>query len=194
MQNIEYNPLGWAKDKVLKDEILKALRTTEEKDFIFAVSVQGHGKYPDSYSEPDGIRVGGLSAPAKTSQYEYYEDQIREMDDFLRELVDALSAYDEDVVLVLYGDHLPSLDITDGHLSAGSVYQTEYVIWSNTTLPEQDEDLEAFQLTAKVFDLFGISGTLPPYHTMWKDSDEYLENLKILEYDLAYGEKYALKN
>lgn len=48
MNNIEYNPIGWAKDKVLTTEILKTLETTETSDFIFTISVQPHGKYPET--------------------------------------------------------------------------------------------------------------------------------------------------
>ncbi|MGM9624336.1 MAG: LTA synthase family protein [Eubacteriales bacterium] len=47
MQNVIYNPLGWAKDAVLTDEIMKCLNSTTGADFVFAVSVQPHGKYPD---------------------------------------------------------------------------------------------------------------------------------------------------
>ncbi|PKM93581.1 MAG: arylsulfatase [Firmicutes bacterium HGW-Firmicutes-1] len=48
MNNVEYNPLGWAKDNVLTTEILKALNAKETQDFIYAISVQPHGKYPDT--------------------------------------------------------------------------------------------------------------------------------------------------
>ncbi|MBQ3064793.1 MAG: sulfatase-like hydrolase/transferase [Clostridia bacterium] len=48
MQNVEYNPLGWAKDIVLTEEIMACLANTESQDFVFAVSVQPHGKYPDN--------------------------------------------------------------------------------------------------------------------------------------------------
>ena len=50
MHDVERNPLGWAKDSVLTEEILKALCSTEGRDLVFTVSVQPHGKYP---TEPD---------------------------------------------------------------------------------------------------------------------------------------------
>ena len=48
MNNVEYNPIGWAKDYVLTPEILKALEAQDARDFIYAISVQPHGKYPSS--------------------------------------------------------------------------------------------------------------------------------------------------
>ena len=47
MTDVTENPLGWAKDAVLTKEIRACLDSTAEQDFVFAVSVQPHGKYPD---------------------------------------------------------------------------------------------------------------------------------------------------
>ncbi len=47
MENVTYNPLGWAKDAVLTDTVQQCLRATDTADVIFAVSVQPHGRYPD---------------------------------------------------------------------------------------------------------------------------------------------------
>ena len=41
------NPLGWTKDSVLTDEIVKCLDSTEGPDYVYTISVQGHGAYPD---------------------------------------------------------------------------------------------------------------------------------------------------
>ena len=43
----EKNPNGWVKDEVLTDEILKCLDSTEGPDYVYTISVQGHGAYPD---------------------------------------------------------------------------------------------------------------------------------------------------
>ena len=47
MTDVVCNPLGWAKDAVLTHEIRACLDSTAGTDFVFAVSVQPHGKYPD---------------------------------------------------------------------------------------------------------------------------------------------------
>jgi len=48
MNNVEYNPIGWAKDNILTTEIFKALDAKNTRDFIYTISVQPHGKYPDT--------------------------------------------------------------------------------------------------------------------------------------------------
>lgn len=53
MQNVEYNPIGWAKDMCLVDEIVKALDSDEGQNFVFTISVQGHGKYQRGAGEED---------------------------------------------------------------------------------------------------------------------------------------------
>ena len=98
------NELGWTKDRVLTDEIIKCLDSTEDQpDYVYTISVQGHGAYPDEpILEDPEITVSGAPTEAKNNQWEYYVNEIREMDDFVKELVEALEDYPEDVVLVLW--------------------------------------------------------------------------------------------
>ena len=114
------------------------------------------------------------------------------MDNFIGELIEKLSERDEETVLVLYGDHLPTFDFTDDMLSNGDKFQTQYVIWSNFQMDKQDKELQAYQLSAYVMNRLGISeGYIMKYHQSKQDlpEDEYLKNLKILEYDILYGKK-----
>ena len=62
MNDLEYTPLGWAKDGVLTEEIIKALDSTvDQQDFIYTISVQGHGDYPEyEVLENPAITVGGI--------------------------------------------------------------------------------------------------------------------------------------
>lgn len=38
--------MDWSKDDILLTHIKDALDSTEQEDFVFTVSVQGHGNYP----------------------------------------------------------------------------------------------------------------------------------------------------
>lgn len=190
--NPEMNPRKWCKDSVLTNEIMNAINTTEEKDLVFTVSVQGHGKYPTSkvYKDP-AITVGGIESEGLTNAYEYYVNQIHEMDQFIKELTDTLENYDEDVVLVLYGDHLPSLDITDSQLVNNDVYQTKYVIWSNFRMRKIDTDLKAYQLSSTVLGRLGIeNGFLTKFHQTQAGKASYLDDLQAIQYDVLYGKQY----
>ena len=82
---------------------MDVLESTDEQDFIYTISVQGHGTYP-SYQviEEPLITVSGIEDEERRNQFEYYVNQIKEMDDFIGELTDTLSKFDEDIILVMY--------------------------------------------------------------------------------------------
>lgn len=188
----EYTPTGWAKDFYLTDEILKSINSTIGTDFVYTISVQGHGDYPkDKILENPEITLTGLEDAETNNAFTYYVNQIHEMDKFLGELTTALSNLAEDTVLVLYGDHLPTLGLADEDLKNGSIFQTEYVVWSNFDLSREDEDLTAYQLTSSVLESLNINnGVLTKFHNQFKNSSDYLDDLKLLQYDMLYGEKY----
>ena len=192
MEVEEFTSKDWAKDFYLTDEILKSLDSTDGSDFVYTISVQAHGDYPkEQVLENPIITVGGLPDEGTTNAFTYYINQLYEVDQFIGQLTEALSQRDEDTVLVLFGDHLPTLGFKDEDLDNGSIFQTEYVVWSNFDLEREDEDLTAYQLTASVLDSLNIdSGVLTKFHNQFKDSEDYLSDLKLLQYDMLYGEKY----
>lgn len=198
MENLSYNPIGWAKDKVLTGQIQHILKATSEPDLIYTITVQDHGKYPTELLENPNIKVSGFAPEDEERQnaFTYYVNQCHETDAFLGSLIATLNAFEEPVVLVLYGDHLPNLDITEEELASGNLFQTEYVIWSNKKMLEdyelskKNENLYAYQLSAHVLKLFGMNnGLLTKFHQMYHNYDNYKSNLKILQYDMLYGKK-----
>ena len=159
MNDREPTPNGWVKDKILTKEIVKALDSTKKKDFIFTVSVQGHGEYPTDvteFIEDPKITISGMEDEERANKLTYYVNEINEMDQFLKELTDTLSEYPEDVILAIYGDHLPSLGFSDEELENGSTFETEYVLWSNFDMEKKDEDIQAYQLVSRIFDRMGL--------------------------------------
>ena len=194
MENVEYNPIGWARDAVLTEEILKALDSTQGQNFVFAITVQGHGKYQrgvDS-TEVEGLNVLWEDHAEDSEALAYYLSQLRETDEFIGELVAALERRAEPTVLVLYGDHLPNFNIGAEQLANGDVFETEYVIWNNLGLPVEDKDLSAYQLSAEVLRQLGMSGgILSKYHQQMSGSESYIDGLNLLEYDMLYGDFYC---
>ena len=188
------NPLGWTRDRVLTEEIIKCLDSTEDQpDYVYTISVQGHGSYPEEpeLEEPE-ITVTGSPTEAKNNQWEYYVNQIREMDDFVKELTDALEEYPEDVVLVMYGDHLPTMDLTVEDVKNRYLFQTQYVMWDNFGLEKKNVNLAAYQMAAEVLDRVGIhEGTIFRYHQARRNTKNYQVDLETLQYDLLYGERYS---
>lgn len=193
MEGVDFNPTGWARDEVLTGEIVKALTATPGSDFIYAISVQAHGKYPETVvDDTQQITISGLEEEGRRIAFEYFVNQLRETDAFIEALVAELARWDEPVVLVLFGDHLPSLGIENEDLNNGDRYQTEYVIWSNFDLDAEDKDLCAYQLGAHVLKQLGISkGLITKLHQAFENREVYMKALEFLEYDLISGEQIA---
>ena len=193
MLRVQRNPLGWAKDGILTEEILKALDSTEGQDMVYTVSVQAHGKYPTEVLDPNQpISVVGELEGINPIGFEYYVNQIYETDAFIGQLVQALAEREEPTVLILFGDHLPNFAIQQEYLSKGDLLQTEYVIWSNLGLPKEDQDLEAYQLMATVLGQLGYhDGVLTKLHQDRDSNPDYQKDLEMLGYDLLYGDYYA---
>jgi len=192
MNHVDKNPLGWAKDSILTTEIIKALLSTEQRDFVYAISVQPHGKYPSAplgEEQPIAVSSDTLSEEELTP-FAYYVNQVYEVDAFLQSLIQALEALGEPAVLVLYGDHLPAIPVAEEYMAQGGLLQTEYVIWDNIGLEQQDQDLEAYQLSSSVLEALGIqNGLINSFHQKFKDNSRYQEYLEMLEYDMLYGEQ-----
>ena len=187
------NPLGWTKDEVLTDEIIKCLDSTEGLDYIYTISTQGHGAYPEEQliDDPE-ITVTGSATEAQNNQWEYYCNEIHEMDNFVKELTDKLADYPEDVVLVMYGDHLPTMGLTVEDVDNKYLFQTEYVMWDNFGLKKKKENLAAYQMAAEVMDRVGIhEGTIFKYHQARRNTKNYQVDLETLQYDLLYGKQYT---
>ncbi|MCI5650541.1 MAG: LTA synthase family protein [Fusicatenibacter sp.] len=185
---------GWVKDHILTDEIIKTLDSTEERDYIYTISVQGHGDYPtEPVLDNPLITVTGAEDREKNNySWEYYIQQIHEMDEFVRELTSTLSRYPEPVVLVMYGDHLPTMGLKMEDLENRYLYQTQYVIWDNMGLEREEENIASYQMAAEVMDRVGIhEGTIFRYHQTRRNTKNYQVDLEVLQYDMLYGKRYV---
>jgi phosphoglycerol transferase MdoB-like AlkP superfamily enzyme len=193
MSYVYKTPKNYATDDVLIGEILGALESTKNKDYIYAISVQGHGDYPTSKVIKDPlITVSGDVTEEMKYAYEYYVQQVMEMDNVLRRLTEELSRYEEDVVLVLYGDHLPALGMTNEDMKSGSTFKTQYVIWSNFEMEREVKNLAAYQLAAEVQSRIGMrEGTLTVFHQDNRGAKDFADKLHLLQYDMLYGKKYV---
>ena len=112
MNILKTTPKGWATDDILVPNIMESMDTTAGQDFVFTVSVQGHGDYPTEPTlENPEIKVTGVEDEGKRNAWEYYVNEVHEMDKFVAQLIEAVEARNEPSVVVFYGDHLPTLGL-----------------------------------------------------------------------------------
>ena len=193
MNILQYTENGWAKDDILTEHIINALDSTEQQDFVFGITVEGHGDYPEEkVIEYPRIQVQGIEDEGRKNAWEYYVNHLYETDRFIADLLKALKERKEPTVLVLYGDHLPTMGLEAKDLKNRYLYNTNYVIWDNIGLKERDRNLPTYQLMAAVLDQLDIhSGTVFNYHQQRRKTQHYLADLELLQYDMLYGDNYV---
>ena len=193
MNILRTTPNGWATDDILIPNILESMDTTENQDFVFTISVQGHGEYPtEQIIENPAITVSGVENEEKRNAWEYYVNQVYEMDKFAGDLVAALEKRGEPTVVVFYGDHLPTMDLQAKDMKSKYLYNTNYVIWDNIGLEKKDGNYPAYQIMAEVLERLDIhTGTVFNYHQQRHQTKNYLADLELLQYDILYGDRYV---
>lgn len=187
------NALGWMRDNNLISCITDALDSSDNRDFVFTVSVQGHGAYPEEpTTENPVISVSGAQSDEANCKWEYYVNQLREMDQFIQNLIETLSKREEKTILLLYGDHLPTMGLTETDLKNRNLFETPYVIWDNMGLERKEKGIYAYQALAYVMDRANIhEGTLFSLHQSAQNRFEYQLDLQTLQYDMLYGDQYV---
>ena len=198
MRDAKYSDIGWCKDEILTDEILRALDSTVNRDMVFCIAVETHGKYAETYEPKEGdIEVLSLPEAIPLAPFQNFINVLPHTDDFLNHLLRALVRYDEPTIVVAYGDHLPALELENDMLTTGSVYASRYVIWNNYGGRFEAPDLQAYRLSANLIKQLGFSGgVLTKLHQSVDASEagpEYLSKLELLEYDMLYGDQQAFE-
>ena len=193
MNITEMTETGWAKDHVLLEHVEDALDSSEGPDYIYCITVQGHGDYPkEPVLENPAISVSGTGDEGKDQAWEYFVNQTMEVDQFISDLISMIEERGEETVIVLYGDHLPTMGLEARDLKSGSLFYTEYVIWDNIGLKEKNKNLASFQITAEVMNRLGMhSGTIFNYHQKRRQTASYRGDLELLQYDILYGDQYV---
>lgn len=200
MPYVTYTDVGWAEDIIMADEIIKAMDATDERDFVMAITVESHGKYEETYTYREGDpEILALPEQISKNRFANYLHLISQTDNFVGKLIKDLETYDEPVICIFYGDHLPGLDLTADILSTGSLYASRYVIWNNYGAKLEGANLQAYRLSANLLKQLGMTGgVITKLHQSYElepeaDSD-YYDKLEMLQYDLLYGDQSAYEN
>lgn len=140
---------GYISDKSLTKEIIERFEdrkaiNPEQPVFTFVVSVQNHvndmGNFDDASAKKGctGITTtvnGDIADDISRENVEEYYNGMRESIEALEELLTYYENYDEDTMVVFFGDHAPLfvnlICDTEGKESEMNLYRTPYMIWTN---------------------------------------------------------------
>ena len=194
MNNVELTPTGWAQDKTMTDDIMDILTHSKNRSFMHIISVQGHGSYPTEQVFKNPYTTVTADDEETKWKYEYYINETHQMDTFIGDLLSKIKKSGEPTIVLIYGDHIPALDVKSSDYANGNLYQTRYVIWDNIGLKEKDKKLYSYQAGAQLLKDAGLShqGVMFDYQqSNSQKSKTYLSDQKELAYDMLYGQDYV---
>ena len=200
----EYTPLGnWPTDDILLGATMDAMDVDESPDFIYTITVEGHGAYPEYEVETDPeikVKANGKTE-GQNYAWEYYVNRIHNVDDFIKQYIQAFDERGEDTLVIMFGDHLPTMGLTDNEVLTNDLYKTKYFTWNNFGMEKVDMDLASYQLVSEFLNRLNIhNGNINGYHQTSMangkkyGTSEYMNDLKMLQYDIMYGDRYTYKD
>lgn len=162
---------GYVSDSSDFDQIIWEFEHKEEGQplFLFNVTIQSHGGY--TYEDYTST-VQLADQPGQFPKAEQYLSLVRETDQAFLKLVDYFSQQEEPTVILMYGDHQPSVEqefldvaygVTQDQMTMEQYmgrYRVPYVMWANYDLPEEisGEDTSLNYLALDVLTAAGLEG------------------------------------
>lgn len=132
--------------------------------FVWTATMQNHGPYDDLSSVPSEVTFEGYN----NNEALQYINSIYQSDKALGELTDYFRNKDEEVIIVMFGDHYPHILSFTEHLYGKDVAllstedysrlrQTPFLIWSNKGVnAEKIDDISLNYLSNEVMEAAGL--------------------------------------
>ncbi len=184
-------------DMALTDAVIEKLEEKADGEplFLYALSMGNHQPiFEGKYTQPSGLGTSStLLDEEDLGSVDALAQGLHNADVALGALVDYLEDYDEPVILVFWGDHLPGMYVTPDHSifsalgyvptadiaqwSAETVkqmYSTNYFVWNNYGARlKAPKEVGAMQLGSLTL---GWAGVEKPAYFQWVDMSK--ENLR----------------
>ncbi len=143
-------------------------RQPDEKLFIFDLTMQNHGGYIGMLNQEHEVRAEKLQNP----ELDAYLSLVKISDEAFSELIAYFEKEEEKVIILLFGDHQPSISGVNpyleeegrhpGPLEGMLYYKTPFVIWANYDIEEAEGyDISMNYLGGLLMETAGIE--LSPY-------------------------------
>jgi phosphoglycerol transferase MdoB-like AlkP superfamily enzyme len=197
----EYNPIrSWPTDDILIDATKDAMDSTTDSDFVYTITVATHGNYPEKkvFAEPEVQVTAAGKDVALNNKWEYYVNMLHREDAWIRNYLDMLDRRGEPTFVLMFGDHIPTMGLTNEELATDDIFLTKYITWNNFGMEKKDMDLTSYNVLSEYYDRLGIhGGTIMDYNQAMirkevpAGSYEYMKGLETLQYDILYGDRYV---
>ena len=172
-------------------QVVEQKEDPQEKLFLFNVTMQNHGGYEGTFDEFDQTVWLTGDMEGKYPKADQYLSLVKRSDDAFAYLLDYFSHSDEPTMIVMFGDHQPSVEdeFFDEIYGTPSSevpaqdrlmwYETPFIIWTNYEQPSKNMGkLGAVYLSSYVLKLAGLDIT--PYNRLLLDMSENYPVLHFL--------------
>ena len=182
---------NYVSDREMYEYIIKLGAETQEPLFLFGITMQNHGGYSSAPADFEKcISLEGYSQDYP--QAEEYLSLLNHSDKALEYLIEELSDFPEDTVVLFFGDHMPNIeDEFFEELRAPGVEELDYqmlrhtvpfFIWANDSFEPADVGLTSLNyLAPRLMETAGLA--LPGWFSFLKDTEAVIPAMN------AYGFK-----
>ena len=139
-------------DEAVTDKVLDELSLATKPLFLFAITMENHGPlHLEKVTSEDAEQFFTKVPPPSCNDLHVYLRHLRNADQQLGRIRNALRARSRPYVLVFYGEHLPSMPGVYEALGAPDG-KTNYFIESRTEMDRRVIDLDIAELPERVLD------------------------------------------
>ena len=192
---------GYVSDQSDFEQVIWELEHKEEGKplFLFNVTIQSHGSYT---VEDYPAEVTVADEPGKYPMAEQYLTLANKSDQAFKTLIEYLSQLDEPTIVVMFGDHQPSVEqefldkaygVTQAEMTMEQYmgkYQVPFVVWANYPLPEEVPQVTSLNFLAlHVLRCDGLEGTA--WNDFLWDVQEQLPAMTFVGYTDTSGHAYS---
>lgn len=143
----------YVSDKAVTDKLLGELSQTDGPVFLFAITMENHGPlHLEDVSEAETKACFTIAPPNSCRDLHVYLRHLRNADEQLGRLRNALRARSRPYILVFYGEHLPSMPAVYDELGFPDG-RTDYFVESTAGAEQQVVDLEIAELPRRILAL-----------------------------------------
>ena len=174
-------------------------KAPEERLFLFNVTIQNHGSYT---VEDYPAEVQLTDEPGKYPMAEQYLTLANKTDEAFRLLVDYFSQQEEPTIILMFGDHQPSVEqefldkaygVTQDQMTMEQYmgkYKTPFLIWANYDLPDDEIPTTSLNFLGQyLLSYAGIENSL--YENYLQNFQEVLPAMTFVGYIDQNGKAYS---
>ena len=156
----------YVSDRAVADKIEAVLAETDQPQFIFAITMENHGKWESDRLDGQDAPVDLANPPLGSVELALYLHHLRNADAMIAQITSALKARDGDGVFCLFGDHVPSFPDLYQRLGFDDS-RTDYLVWKKRGAHPRRIDVSADTLGRLVLDtVFNEANHAPVDHVV----------------------------